>query len=242
MMDAKEKTQIAVTISSEFINHVRQILWLCLDEAKTGKGVRLGINGYSFHALPAYYSAVAAIEAFINESLLGQSARILTKDSPLWNLPADWLEKLDIGIKLVLVPQLLFGRTFKRNAQPYQDMTLLIRIRNDLIHYKMSGRIPRYLSYLDDRGITLRSPRAKDSKVDYVWPHKLSCTEGVRWAHNTVCETVSSLVSFAADNADWLMHTAPAFKPISEGDITTWYLSQGIDPASNNPPTPYEEA
>lgn len=238
MQGNRKSKSAAITISGDFIYHVRSILQLSLDDVKTGKGVRQGINGYSIHALPAYVSAVAAVEAFINEALLSQLPKMVMKDSPLWNLPADWLEeRLEIRIKLVLVSQLLFGKSFKRNAQPYQDMDLLVQIRNDLVHYKMGRQIPNYLGPLDNRGITLRSKgKVKESGADFAWPHKLSCTEGVRWAHNTVCKTVAALLSFATNDCRKMMkHVASNFRPISKAEVIKWYKDQGIDPTSSHP-------
>lgn len=232
---SETSVKISTTVSQDFIRHAREILRLCLNDVKTGGGRRQGINGFSFHALPTYVCAVAAVEAFVNETLLSQLPEMLIKDSALWSLPREWREKrIEIGVKLVLLPQLLFGKTFARDTQPYQDMDLLIKVRNDLIHYKMSGRIPNYLKPLEDRGIALRDKgTTKETRAISPWPHKLTCTEGVRWAHNTACNTVRALFDFGTDG--WKEVNQPLlenFTPIPEADIIKWYEEEGIDPFS----------
>lgn len=225
-----------VTVSGDLIRHVRHIYEMALEDIASGKVVRRGINGYTHHALPAYVVSVAAVAAFINEAFLSFVAQGFLKGLPLWNLPKDWLEKVELSHKLVLVPLLLFGQSFPRDSQPYQDMALLIKIRNDFVHYKMQGEPPRYLKPLDDRRISLSAP-TKDQYIDYVWPHKLSTSEGIRWAHNTACEVVQATVCFVTleHYRRLLGSSADSFSPISDSYARDWLLARGIDPDSDHP-------
>jgi hypothetical protein len=113
-------------------------------------------------------------------------------------------------------------------------MALLIKIRNDLIHYKMSGTPPKYIKPLEERGIILPSHEVKQGdSVDFPWPHKLSCSEGIRWAHNTVCETVDTLVKFIPKEIKekfMLLSLSSNFRPIAKSDAIDWFKSRGIDP------------
>ncbi len=77
---------MTMSISGDMIRHVRSILDMSLDYALTGRGARHGYNAYSPHALPAYIIAYSAVEALVNETMLGSMARSLWKDSALWNL------------------------------------------------------------------------------------------------------------------------------------------------------------
>jgi len=224
----------SISVSPDFIFHVRKIYDLALEDITSGKVVRYGINGYSHYALPAYIMAVAAVEAFVNEAFLSQIHRTMMKESPLMNLPKDWTEKLELGMKLILVPQLLFGKSFPRDAPPYQDMALLIRIRNDLVHYKMGSTPPKYIKPLAERGIILTAPSAEEGfDADFLWPSKLSCSEGVRWAHNTACETVEALVKFIPEDIKtkfMLLKLSENFEPIPVSYVTNWLESREVGP------------
>jgi len=232
---------MSVTVSTTLIWHVRKLYDDSLNYLVSQRGVRYGINGYTDHAIPAYVMAVAAVEAFINESFLSDVTRMFYKESPLWKLQTDWLEKLDLNIKLVLVPYLLFGQSFARDQQPYQDMSLLIRVRNLFVHYKMTSTPPAFLQTLDDRRISLVAPRAPDH-ADFFWAHKLSSTEGIRWANNTACDIVHGLVDFIPrDKAHpTASHMVKNFTVIKESYTRDWLTNKGIDPDSNHPPNSEE--
>ncbi len=204
---------------------------MALEDVTSGKVVKHGINGYSNHALPAYIMAVASVEAFINEVFLSQVYRMTIRESPLMNLPKDWTEKVELGVKLILVPQLLFGESFPRDAQPYQDMAMLIKIRNALVHYKMGSTPPKYIKPLEQRGIMLTSFGTKQG-IHTAWIHKLSCSEGIRWAHNTACETVKALITFIPENSKekfGIELSSTNFKPIAESYAVNWLKSRGIE-------------
>ena len=147
-----------ISISPDLIGHVRRLYMMTLADFASGKFSRSGINGHSSYAFPAYVLSVAAVEAYINEVFIAAPGRWVTRGRPLWKLPKDWIEKLDLPKKLVLVPQLLFGASFDPHAQPYQGMSLLIKLRNEIVHYKMSVTPPKLLRDLDQRGISLVAP------------------------------------------------------------------------------------
>lgn len=226
------------TISQNFIFHVRVIYNQALQEILRGKAVRHGINGYTSLGYSSYVLAVAAVEAFINEAFLSSLPKMLTNDSPLWKLESDWIEqKVTLNTKLILVPYLLFGKTFERDNQPFQDMNLLIKVRNDLVHYKMGFTKPKYYAPLEDRRIILVANN--NIEADYPLASKLNCSEGIRWAHNTACETVKNLAEFADEKFDHLADTVKAnFPLISESEAKEWFRQHGIDPNSDNPPKP----
>jgi hypothetical protein len=85
-----------MTLSAHFVHNMRTLYSLSLEESSSNKVVRFGINAYTFHAPPAYISAVASVEAFVNETLLGMWAKDIFNDSPLWLLEQDWVEKLEL--------------------------------------------------------------------------------------------------------------------------------------------------
>jgi hypothetical protein len=185
-------SEMRVSFSTNFIAHVGLLYRLALDQMKSGKVVVHGINSYTHLAGPAYISAVAAVEAFLNELVFGPNTEMLIPDSALWQLGQGWIERISISKKLLLVPELLFRQTLERDKQPYQDFDILTKVRNDFVHYKMKGKAPVYVKDLAQRSIALT---ASPEGPDYAWVHKLSSSEGIRWAHNTACETVHALVS-----------------------------------------------
>jgi hypothetical protein len=198
----------SVTISSDFIAHVHSIFWRAIDTVKYGHVSREGMNIFTSNASPAYICCVAAVEAFVNEVFFGLPTFLELEQGPLGSVERGWLERLDLRHKLVLFPQLLIGKTFDRGGQPYQDMSNLIRLRNKLVHYKMENTAPPYLRDLESRGIALVSDT---EGADYIWVHKISCTEGIRWANNTSARTVHKLVEMIRDDA-----AVPSFLSIAE--------------------------
>lgn len=102
------------------------------------------------------------------------------------------------GRKYSLVPLLLWGTTFDRGASPYQDFDVLVKIRNDLVHYKMQaytlGEGPAYFKQLSDRGLLLTSGKAA---APYIWLHNMSNSKAALWAYNTACRMAKKLMEFA---------------------------------------------
>ncbi len=215
------------SISGELIAHVRHTLEISLQYALTKKGVHNGIIAYTPHAFPAYVCAIAAIEAFINEQLLGPTTRILFPNSSLWNIHGKALERLEIRLKVIIVPKLLMSVSFSAGEQPFQDFDTLVKVRNDIVHYKMNDRVPKYLKDLEQRGIALPCPES-NNKVDYEWPSKVSTTEGIRWANNTVCKVVKHIVdSVPQEHKALFTHLAGNFRAIPDNYVADWFAKAG---------------
>ena len=228
---------VGTTISANLIYHVRLHYEQALKQIVSGNVVRYGINGYTDHSIPSYILAVATVEAFVNESLLSQWSKLISKESPLWNLSKDYLENLELANKLIIFPELLFQKSFLRNAQPYQDMAILIKIRNTFVHYKMKYEAPKFIKDLDEKRITLKSNK-QDNNVDFAWAHKLSSSEGIRWAHNTACNVIQTLARYAPEDRlknDPMLSLAKNFTIIPDEYPIEWFRKNGCDPDSNHP-------
>jgi hypothetical protein len=208
----------AITISGDLIAHVRIAFYRGLHQAIASLSGRDGINAYTpVDAFPAYITAVASVEAFLHEQLCSPWTRSMFPGSSLWRIPID---TLDIRTKIILVPQLLFGISFDTSAQPAQDFMLLVKVRNDLVHYKMQQKAPKYLADLSQRRIALTSDLVHTGGLDYAWPHKLSSTEGIRWAHNTACKVIHKLVEFIpAPHKEFLGSLASNYQEILEEHV-----------------------
>ena len=178
----------ATAISIDLLAYLKMQYQLALRELVFGEDYSGDINGHTEHAIPAYIVAVAAVETFTNEMLLGPIGQGLKspKSEGFWNA----LENVRLSDKLLFAPEFHFGETFATDAPPYQDMHLLIKLRNSLVHYKMNFDIPKPVKDLKQRGIALGDP-------DSPWTSCVSTTEGMRWAHKTACETIRKMISFA---------------------------------------------
>ena len=95
---------------------------------------RPGINGFHCHALSIYPLAVASWEAFLNKKCLGIGTQFDYPTCMLWPIINE-VERWEIELKTFQVPNFLFGQTFDKSTQPYQDFTKLVKIRNSLVHY-----------------------------------------------------------------------------------------------------------
>jgi hypothetical protein len=245
-----------VTISGDLISHLRLLYDLGSRGALSGKVVRHGLNAYTEHALTAYIIGAASVEAFVNEALLVQETEWLTKGSALWQLRRDWVERLDLREKIIIVSHLLLGQGLDAGAQPLQDLILLVKLRNEVIHYKR-GAPPKFISEFIQRGIALssrwREQLPSDAPLSQPWAWDMQCTEGIRWANNTCCQMVHKLVeSIPIDKAEYdrrgvasvaqlddfqFVHSsartlAGAFAEISEEQARAFYSTLGLDPDS----------
>jgi len=188
----------ATSISSDLISYLRDLYTTAFNEIILRNGNSNVINGYTKHAIPAYIIAVTGIEAFLNEMFLSPAGRKFLKNAP--ENAAFWsaLESARLIDKLAFVPQLFFGRTFETGKQPYQEIKNLIMLRNDLAHYKMRFKPPSCFRDLQQRRIAL-------NETGKTWPYNSSSLEGMRWAHNTICETIQALSHFATQETHPIM-------------------------------------
>ena len=118
-------TYAHVVISQKLIEHVRSLYFLSVAQFLGNTDGQIEtLNVASDHALPAYVSAVAAVEAYVNEFLIS-GAGIDFPQSPLSRLRPEWLERIDIREKLIIIPELLFRQSLGRGTQPLQDFSTL---------------------------------------------------------------------------------------------------------------------
>ena len=149
----------SATLSHDFTINLGFLYDNALKQLTSNKVIRQGINCHTMHAAPALVSSVAAVEAFLMNTRSAPWHKRSSATQPLWTLQRDWLQQLDVRAKLVIVPFLLFGNTFRRGEQPYQDFTILVKARNEVVHYKMEDTVPTYLRGLQQRKIALASAR-----------------------------------------------------------------------------------
>jgi hypothetical protein len=99
-------------------------------------------------ALTSIVFSVVALEAFMNEmtEYANESVSTLAASVPpevklFAQVMTDAEEsRAKFESKLSLGKWILSGKNLDRGAQPYQDLGLLIRLRNDLVHFKPNDR------------------------------------------------------------------------------------------------------
>lgn len=187
-----------VTISSSLLAHAKWLLNCGMKAAASG-GVlvdRASRNCYTDFAVPSYIISAISVEAFLNEMFLGDWARSVLRNSPLFAIDKDVLEKLRIDDRIVLVAKLHFGATVNRGEQPYQDFALLLKIRNALVHYKMDGHMPSFFraSQINQLMLPSARPERTGGSPQMPWVWAISTTEGIRWAYNTAVAMIRYLI------------------------------------------------
>ena len=224
-MSRRDRVGAVRTISGDLIEQVRFLYRSTLSDFASGKYPRTGIQGHSDHAFLGYIAAAAAIEAFVNESFLSGPSRAHTPDSPLWSIGDEWIERLPLLDKLIVLPHILYGHKLDRSAQPHQDMAILVKARNAIVHFKMQTGAPAWLTDLDQRGVSLIAPNADEHGADYDWPSKLASSEGLRWANNTAYAVAHALAQLTSRNYQkHVMGMAANFAEISE-EMASEHLS-----------------
>ena len=185
-----------MTLSGTLIERARLAYVRCVQERLSEHVFTIEDNNYSENAIDVFILSVTALEAFINEAAFSPMARSTSRLA----MVGDMLEDLDIRRKYVLVPQLAWGQTYDPGVQPYQDFEMLVRLRNDLVHYKMKfyshGQEPGYAKTLSQRGLLLL-PKPPDLQARFPWPTELLTSKAALWAHNTACRMVRSFIAMA---------------------------------------------
>jgi hypothetical protein len=185
----------STTVSADFIT----ALELLFSTALAKVDPRVTPPQYTQYAIPAYVMAAAAVESFVNEMFLSGFAKMALGDTVVDDVPE--LERLDLLAKIVVVPQLIFGKTLARGEQPYSDMVILAKLRNEVAHYKMKYKPPSFVRTLAQRGIAVRVPPEQEDGGPHPWANRVSTIQGIMWAHDTMCATARALVSLAPETA-----------------------------------------
>jgi hypothetical protein len=108
---------------------------------------------YTLHAAEVVILSVTACEAGINEIAVwfrlgfgGVRPSPIPDDFDSHRLPEKW----------TMVPRLLTGNEFSRDAQPFQDFSALIGLRHALVHFKwQSEAVPPFMRALQSRDLAI---------------------------------------------------------------------------------------
>lgn len=226
----------AQTISGSLINQVRLLYETTLNNWFGKRNtIQQGINVYTDSALPSFIISVAAIESLINEIFLSDlSKHYILGNSPFYQIDTGSLERMEINQKLLLFPYLAFGTTLDKSTQPYQDFATLVKLRNEIVHYKMKSVPPKFFQNLSDRKIALQlTQKNKTDNEHHVqfWISEINCSEAMRWGYNTVCETVFALTKVVPPLASEsvISHVPSNFQKIDTESVFKLFESNGIN-------------
>lgn len=225
------------SISSSLIIQLKNIYKDGIIQLGTGKVRKQGINGFCDSAISAYPIAVAIWEAYLYETLLSTQNLNSNKESRIHSIPSDLIDKWDILTKSVVVPDLLYGKTFDKGAQPFQDFSKIVSIRNSIVHFKFdqpSKSVENVINDLTQRGIFLiQVPDKLDANSIYtiIWPHAVASTEAIRWCINTLYEMANMLETFLSLGNNNIPSLVSNFKKITEKDAEKLFEKLGVNPS-----------
>jgi hypothetical protein len=152
-------------------------------------------------ALVSIVFSVLTLEAFMNE--LAEFA--LTSDMeqpPVIDVLAEFLKDSEesnasLETKFTVGSWILTGKRFERGKQPFQDFALLVRLRNDIVHFKANDRFEEgvpvgkrhanLISKFRDKNIL-----AEDTREDILssWSHLIQTKAAAEWS----CKTAARMV------------------------------------------------
>ncbi len=231
---------VFVSMSPAFIREVKQRFWSILNIGVANGSMRHKLNVSGSMVSPsAYIIAVAAVEAFVNELFLGDAMRIALTDRPLYAFSEGFIDRWDLLQKIEYFPMLAFGAGIRKDNQTWEDIKSLVRLRNELTHYKLII-VPEVLTSLIQRGIML--PRSSDPDVSIPWISHVGCSEGVRWAHNAACAAVRAIGTLVPNvdtedgrrNQFWAQALMNPFEPITERQVRDWFKGKDVDVATDH--------
>jgi len=211
-----------LTISEGLLDHLKKLFFLGLEDVVANDTLE-GINGFTSFAIPAYIISVTIVEAFLNEMFISQAGRSYfrgSESSDFWR-KMEWKKLTE---KLVVLPEKYFGCSLPLDRGPYKDMKFLVDLRNDLVHYKMISDAPSYIKFLQDRKVTLTEP-------DNLWIINVSTIEGIRWAHNTVCQTLRTIGNCEGADIHLLLlriTSKSSFDSFPDSFIYDWLIERGV--------------
>jgi len=149
----------------------------------------LSMSKGELSAFIKYPSAVvillqSCLEAYINEFLAVHRQMDVQK----WGAAISQLDRISLPEKWFRAPLIFSSKTFDKGAEPYQSFSLLVSLRNHLVHYD-----PRFRTPLEFPSKKVRSLKAKftfsyEGRAD--WTTQVLNLECARWG----CQTVKAMV------------------------------------------------
>jgi hypothetical protein len=154
-------------------------------------------------ALVSIVFSLLTLEAFLNELAEFAYDTDVSKPEAIDAL-ADFLidaerSNASLETKLAVGNWILTGARFKRGEQPFQDFALLVRLRNDLVHFKANARFENgvptgrmHANLLDKfRDKKILAENLKDDELS--WSRLVQTKAVAEWSCKTVARMVTDL-------------------------------------------------
>jgi len=164
-------------------------------------------------ALVSIVFSVVALEAFLNEATEKALSVLSSKHSSSFepNVVSVFAEfmadaeksRASLESKFILGNWILTGNKFDRGAPPYQDFWLLLRLRNDLVHFKPNEPFEQGSTPEEIHKNLIGRFSGKNILADNFGQSVMSWTETVQTKAVAVwsCETAAQMVADFVDKA-----------------------------------------
>jgi hypothetical protein len=156
-------------------------------------------EGGENNALVSVAFSIITLEAFLNETIeIARNAASLGTSNPIVSLfvhVMNAMERSSLEDKFGAASVLLEGKPVDFGAAPYQDLSLLVSLRNELVHFKPNPRITYRPNYQPVREKLLKQLKSKNilaEEVQYAegWLFHVSTRALAEWA----CKTAGSVI------------------------------------------------
>ncbi len=162
-------------------------------------------RGGQLPALVSLVFSVVALEAFLNEVTEMASGFLdIPSEPPAVLLFAECMadaerSRASLESKFVLANWVLAGKKLDKGAQPYQDFGLMMRLRNDLVHFKANESFAQSATPEEFHKTLIqrfgnRNPLAEDMEAGS-WTHAIETKAIANWCCRTTAQVVVDFVS-----------------------------------------------
>lgn len=210
---------------------LRNQYWNSIDEKYWGENI-------NFYNHDLFYIPVMTInlwETILNEVF--QNDFILMSDT-IFNDAKDAIEKWDIKTKTVVYPKLLMNKEFIRKDESlWEDFQTILRIRNEIIHYKSSlyEGPAKEVARLREKKLTVY---LENGSAD--WIMEIGTSECARFCINTIYRMINRLFEMLEKtDADIFKHnisTKDFYTEITEQQVKNRMKELSIPLDRNNNP------
>jgi hypothetical protein len=161
------------------------------------------INGFTSHALSAFMLTASIWESLLNWAFCSVWTRIYFGDAVAKRVVSlgDDLDRLSLLKRTYVLPLIAFEKSFDKSSSPFQDLQVLVGIRNQIVH-EVQGRAPeKEIEVLRSRGCLLHDgERPRYPSDEQSWQNDISTLESIRWCLNILPPLVEELINFSEND------------------------------------------